>query len=127
MAIQTLQAQVDAWTKKSTARVTAVVQESTQRLIEQANTVGPSVANPTGGAGGKMPIDTGFLRASMAVSFDGMPAGPSRMGRRENAGTSRLRDIRRGDAWRDATAETAQGRPWQMAGHGTRAGRGTSR
>lgn len=80
MAIQTLQAQVDAWTKKSTARVTAVVQESTQRLIEQANTVGPSVANPTGGAGGKMPVDTGFLRASMAVSFDGMPAGPSRGG-----------------------------------------------
>jgi len=25
-----------------------------------------------------MPVDTGFLRASMAVSFDGMPSGPSR-------------------------------------------------
>jgi hypothetical protein len=71
-------AAVDAWTKKSTARAEAVLRESTQRLIEEANTVGPSVNAPGGGAGGKMPVDTGFLRASMAVSFNGMPVGPSR-------------------------------------------------
>lgn len=71
-------AAIDAWTKKSVARCEAVLRESTQRLIEQANTVGPSVNAPAGGAGGKMPVDTGFLRASMAVSFDGMPVGPGR-------------------------------------------------
>lgn len=71
-------ATVDAWVKKSKARADAVLKESTQRLIEQAQTVGPSVENPASGAGGKMPVATGFLRASMAISFDGMPSGPSR-------------------------------------------------
>lgn len=71
-------AQLNAWAKKSTDRMTAIFQESAQRVIEQAQTPGPSVANPGTAAGGRMPIDTGFLRASMAVSFDGMPGGPSR-------------------------------------------------
>lgn len=71
-------AQVSAWVRATKARQTAVLRDSTQRLIEQAQTVGPSVKNPFGGAGGKMPIATGFLRASMAVSFDGMPSGPGR-------------------------------------------------
>jgi hypothetical protein len=68
-------AAVDAWVKKSDARMRAVVKESAQRVIAEAQTVGPSVANPSGGEGGKMPVDTGFLRASMAISFDGMPSG----------------------------------------------------
>jgi len=55
-----------------------VLQQSAQTLFEEAQTVGPSVANPSGGAGGKLPIETGFLRSSFAVSFDGMPSGPSR-------------------------------------------------
>jgi len=71
-------AQIDDWVRKTQARTKAVLQESTSRLIEEAQTVGPSVKNPSNGAGGKMPDDTGFLRASMAISFDGMPAGPSR-------------------------------------------------
>lgn len=78
MAKTTFFAQVDAWTKKSAKRMTAVLRESAQRVIDQAQTVGPSVASPTGGSGGRMPVDTGFLRASMAVSFTGMPTGPSR-------------------------------------------------
>jgi len=77
MAKTTFVAQVDAWTKKSAKRMTAVFRESAQRVIDTAQTVGPSVASPTGGAGGRMPVDTGFLRASMAVSFTGMPVGPS--------------------------------------------------
>lgn len=71
-------AQIDAWVRKSQDRTKAVLQESAARLIEDAQTVGPSVKNPSNGAGGKMPVDTGFLRASMAVSFDGMPSGPNR-------------------------------------------------
>jgi hypothetical protein len=71
-------AAVDAWTKKSRARCTAVLRQATQNLIDDAQTVGPSVENPSGGAGGKMPVDTGFLRASMSISLDGMPSGPGR-------------------------------------------------
>lgn len=71
-------AQIDAWVRASKERQRAVLRESTQRLIDQSQTVGPSVKNPSGGEGGKMPVDTGFLRASMAVSFDGMPSGPGR-------------------------------------------------
>lgn len=78
MANLNFAAAVDAWTKKSKARCTAVLRQSTQSLIDDAQTVGPSVENPSGGAGGKMPIATGFLRASMAISLDGMPSGPSR-------------------------------------------------
>lgn len=71
-------AKVDAWVKETKQRAKAVLQQSTQELISEAQRVGPSVENPTGGEGGKMPIATGFLRASMAISFDGMPTGPDR-------------------------------------------------
>lgn len=63
-------AQVAAWVRKSDSRVTAVFRESAQRLIEQAQT-------PVG-AGGKMRVDTGFLRASGQASLTGWPTGPSR-------------------------------------------------
>lgn len=74
----TFVASVSDWATKSNARMKGIIQESAHSLIEQAQTVGPSVANPSGGAGGRMPVDTNFLRASMAVSFDGMPVGPSK-------------------------------------------------
>lgn len=73
----TFGARISDWVRATKARQTAVLRESAQRLITEAQTVGPSVANPDGGAGGKLPVDTGFLRASMAVSFNGMPTGPS--------------------------------------------------
>lgn len=72
------QAQVSNWAKKCERRMRAVVLESADRLFAQANTVGPSVANPSGGEGGRMPVDTGFLRSSFSVSFNSMPTGPSR-------------------------------------------------
>jgi hypothetical protein len=71
-------AQVEAWARKSDARLNAVFRESAQRLIAEAQTVGPSVANPGGGEGGKMPVDDGFLRASGQASLTGWPSGPSR-------------------------------------------------
>lgn len=62
-------AQLSAWARKSEDRMRAIVQESAQRVFEQANT---PIAQ-----GGNLPVDTGFLRASFAVDFDGMPSGPS--------------------------------------------------
>ena len=52
------------------ARMTAVVRESVSRTIDIAQTVE--------GKGGKMRIDTGFLRASGQLSLTGMPTGPVR-------------------------------------------------
>lgn len=75
---RTFSAQVEAWVKESKARTRTVLHDSAADLISEAQRVGPSVKAPTGGEGGRMPVDTGFLRASMAVSFDGMPAGPSK-------------------------------------------------
>lgn len=65
----TFSAQLGAWARKSQARMDAIVKTSAQRVFEQANT---PIAQ-----GGNMPVDTGFLRASFAVDFGGMPSGPS--------------------------------------------------
>ena len=78
MANNTFAAKIDAWARKSETRMRAIVRESAQRVFNEANIVGPSVANPGGGEGGKMPVDTGFLRASFVVDIGSMPAGPSR-------------------------------------------------
>lgn len=45
-------------------------------LFEEAQREGPSVAGSPG-KGGRMPIDTGFLRASFVASLDGVPSGPT--------------------------------------------------
>lgn len=66
---RTFSAQVDDWTRKSKARMTAVFRESTQRLSEEANLAK--------GEGGRLPVDTGFLRASFSVSLSGLPFGVS--------------------------------------------------
>jgi len=50
-------AQVDAWVLKSRKRMLAVFKESTQRVAHEMRI-------PVGG-GGNMPVDTGFLRASL--------------------------------------------------------------
>lgn len=67
---KTFGAQVGAWARKSDNRLTAVFREATQRVIEQAQT-------PVG-EGGKLRVDTGFLRASGQASLTGWPSGPSR-------------------------------------------------
>lgn len=63
-------AQLDAWAKKVEGRATTILRESAQRTLEDAN-------RPTA-QGGRMRVDTGFLRSSLAASLDGMPSGPSR-------------------------------------------------
>lgn len=58
-------AQVDRWTRKTEARTEAVFKESAQKLFEQAQT--------TIGEGGKLPLDTGWLRSSFGTSLQGPP------------------------------------------------------
>jgi len=58
--------QVWAFAEKAKQRQLAIFRESAQALMEEANT--------QEGEGGKMPVDTGFLRNSSAASVDGMPS-----------------------------------------------------
>ena len=62
-------AQVDKWTRKTADRMERVFKESAQRTFEIAQV-------PTG-KGGRMRIDTGFLRATGQASLSGAPIGPS--------------------------------------------------
>lgn len=54
---QNFAAKVDAWTKMVPERTEAVFKQSVQRVLSEAQ------------YGGNMPIDTGFLRASLVVSI----------------------------------------------------------
>lgn len=63
-------AQVDDFVKETKKRLTALAREANQRLIDDAQT-------PTA-KGGRMRVDTGFLRLSGQLSFSGMPSGPIR-------------------------------------------------
>lgn len=65
-----LTADVDDFVKESLLRLRALPLQATQYLIDNVQT-------PTG-KGGKMRVDTGFLRASGHVSLIGMPTGPVR-------------------------------------------------
>jgi hypothetical protein len=60
-------ATVDAWTKKSKRRMRVVFQQSVQDVIEIMQT-------PVG-SGGNMPVDTGFLRASLRANIGAAPTG----------------------------------------------------
>ena len=53
-------ASVDAWVKKSEARMTAVFREATQRTVAIAQD--------------RIPVDTGFARASIRASLESMPS-----------------------------------------------------
>lgn len=57
--------QIDDWVMATEQRMTAVLRESTRRVIEVMQT-------PVN-EGGNMPIDTGFLRASLVVVINGDP------------------------------------------------------
>lgn len=63
-------ATVDAFVQETQKRLRAVFIASTVDLIEEVQT---PVAK-----GGKMRVDTGFLRASGQYSFSGLPTGPAR-------------------------------------------------
>lgn len=58
-------AQVDEWVQATQQRMTAVLRESARRVIEE-------MQRPVN-EGGNMPIDTGFLRASLVVVVNGNP------------------------------------------------------
>ena len=58
--------QVRAFTEKAKAMQGVIFRELATNLMEEANT--PE------GLGGKMPVDTGFLRNSAAASVEGMPS-----------------------------------------------------
>jgi hypothetical protein len=62
--------QVADWTAKAKRATLAVHRESAQRLAHEANV--PRAQ------GGKLPVDTGFMRNSMAASLNGMPSGPGK-------------------------------------------------
>jgi len=63
---KTFEAQVSDWVAKSKKTVEAVVKESAQRVVAEAQ-------KPVG-SGGRMRVDTGFLRASGQASTSSMPA-----------------------------------------------------
>lgn len=68
--VKKFSAQVDDIIKATEKRSIALVRQSTQEVVDQAQL---PVAK-----GGKMHVDTGFLRASGQMSLTGMPAGPAR-------------------------------------------------
>lgn len=62
--------QVKAFADKAQRRQLAIFRESAQRVAQRANV--PQAQ------GGKLPVNTGFMRASQAGSVSGMPAGPGK-------------------------------------------------
>lgn len=75
--MSTFTAEVDAWVLATRERMRFVFLEAAQRVIGQMQRVGPSVANPDGGDGGKMPVDIGFLRSSLRVTLNEAFSGAS--------------------------------------------------
>jgi len=65
--VKKITAQLDDIILKTEKRSIALARQSTQELVDQAQ---KSVAK-----GGKMRVDTGFLRASGQMSLNGMPTG----------------------------------------------------
>lgn len=63
-------AQVSSIVLKHKELVDGIARESIQELVKEANK--PKAK------GGRMPVDTGFLRASGQMSLTGMPTGPVR-------------------------------------------------
>lgn len=60
---------IDDFLKKSRRRLRAVAKESVQQTM--------NMANEPQATGGRMPVDTGFLRGSVAGAVGTMPSGPS--------------------------------------------------
>lgn len=86
-------ASVDAWVRATEQRMEAVFKESTQRIIEE-------VRKPEA-KGGKMPVDTGYLRNSLVATTDG----PTLMSRESKPEAGRQYD-QTGDALPQAVSLT---------------------
>lgn len=63
-------AEVDKWIAQTEENLIEVTRYAVGDLINEAQT-------PRGEKGGKMPVDTGFLRASGLSNLNSLPAGPS--------------------------------------------------
>lgn len=61
----TFEAKVGSWAQQTQARLTAVFRQSAQTVVEEVQ--------KTKDRGGHMPLDTGFLRASIMASTSHMP------------------------------------------------------
>lgn len=73
MAQKSFAASVDDWVKKSDRRMEVVFKESAQDVIADMQEVGPSKANPDSFGTGNLPVDTGFLRASLQAGVNSPP------------------------------------------------------
>lgn len=71
-------ATIDSWVADTKERLVAVTRAAVGDVINEAQLPGPSVANPGADKGGKMPIATGFLRASGTSHLNSLPSGPTR-------------------------------------------------
>lgn len=69
---------LDAWVLKVNARIEGVAKTATQRVIHAAQV-------PTA-KGGRMRVDTGFLRNSGVMQIGSMPSGPSEQSEGMGAG-----------------------------------------
>jgi hypothetical protein len=76
-------ASVKAWSDLTLVALENIFRESAQRVIEKMQEVGPSKARGGGGTG-HMPVDLGFLRASLIATLNnpasGLTTPPSRTG-----------------------------------------------
>lgn len=70
MAQESFSASVSKWVAQSERRIETVFKEAAQDVISEMQEVGPSVANPEGHGTGNLPVDTGFLRASMQAGLN---------------------------------------------------------
>lgn len=68
MAQGSFSAKMSAWAAETKERMHAVRADAVQEMVAVMQTPGPSVANPGGGNGGALPIESGFLRASLVAS-----------------------------------------------------------
>lgn len=68
--VKTLSAPVDDWVQATKKRMIAVRNASIEKVVNAAQL-------PTG-KGGRMRVDTGFLRASGQMTLNGLPSGPVR-------------------------------------------------
>lgn len=72
-----------AWVKETVQMIVddaqlAGLSQASRRRAEEMQAEGKTVKNYGSGKGGRMPIDTGFLRASGQMRLGGMPSGPTR-------------------------------------------------
>ena len=75
MPVSNLQfaADIERWAEATEAKLRAVFRMSAQDVIEVMQEVGPSKTNPASTGTGRMPVATGFLRASLRVQLNADP------------------------------------------------------